>query len=100
MVWRWNTFDHLDPYRMGYNTLNTYWHVRGFPHHADWTHGNGVTRDPRDGSGVEIGQRNLPTRPGRLAWLGCRGLRLFRAVDFGEAELLGKVSFQQPERHI
>jgi arylsulfate sulfotransferase len=50
VVWRWNTFEHLDPYRIGYNTFNAYWHVRGFPHHLDWTHGNGVTMDPRDGN--------------------------------------------------
>ena len=50
VVWRWNAFEHLDPFRIGYNTFNTYWHVRGFPNHLDWTHGNGVTMDPRDGN--------------------------------------------------
>ncbi len=48
VVWSWNTFDHLDPHRVGYNFTNYYWHVRGFPGHMDWTHGNGVCHDPHD----------------------------------------------------
>ena len=56
VVWSWDTFDHLNPYRIGYNTFNTYWHVRGFPHHVDWTHGNGVTYDDVNG-GVIISLR-------------------------------------------
>ena len=50
VVWSWDSFDHLDPYRTGYDALDAYWHVRGFPGAADWTHGNGVTYDPRDDS--------------------------------------------------
>ena len=50
VVWQWDSFDHLDPYRIGYDALDAYWHVRGFPGAADWTHGNGVTYDPRDDS--------------------------------------------------
>ncbi len=50
VVWSWDSFDHLDPYRIGYDALDAYWHVRGFPNAADWTHGNGVTYDPRDDS--------------------------------------------------
>ncbi len=50
IVWSWNTFDHLDPYRVGYQTLEPYWDPRGFPGHADWTHGNGVCYDHRDNS--------------------------------------------------
>lgn len=50
VVWSWNTFDHLDPYRVGYQTLEPYWDPRGFPNHADWTHGNGVSYDHRDDS--------------------------------------------------
>lgn len=50
VVWRWDSFDHLDPYRIGYDALDAYWHVRGFPGAADWTHGNGVTYDARDDS--------------------------------------------------
>lgn len=50
VVWSWDSFDHLDPYRIGYDALDAYWHVRGFPNAGDWTHGNGVTYDPRDDS--------------------------------------------------
>jgi len=50
VVWSWDTFDHLDPYRIGYDAHDAYWHVRGFPGAADWTHGNGVTYDPADDS--------------------------------------------------
>lgn len=50
VVWEWDAFDHLDPFRIGYNFTNLYWHVRGFHHHYDWTHGNGVCHDPSDNS--------------------------------------------------
>ncbi|MFP6828249.1 MAG: aryl-sulfate sulfotransferase [Gammaproteobacteria bacterium] len=57
IVWSWDTFDHLDLNRIGYLTFGAYWHVRGFPGHWDWTHGNGVTYDPRDDS-VIVSLRN------------------------------------------
>ena len=44
-VWSWNTFDHLDPFRIGFGTFEPYWDTRGFPKHCDWSHGNGVTYD-------------------------------------------------------
>ena len=50
IVWSWDTFDHLDVYRWSYHLLEVYWHNRGFPHHLDWTHGNGITYDPGDDS--------------------------------------------------
>ena len=46
VLWRWNSFDHLDPFKIGYDTFWSYWWVRGFPQHLDWTHGNGVHHDP------------------------------------------------------
>ena len=48
IVWNWNSFDHLDTDRIGYEALGPYWHVRGFPDHADWTHGNGLYYDEKD----------------------------------------------------
>ena len=33
---------------MGYDALDPYWHVRGFPNHGDWTHCNGVTYDEKN----------------------------------------------------
>ena len=55
--WSWDSFDYLDPYRIGYNTINRYWDVRGFPDHMDWTHGNGLTHDHFDDS-IIISLRN------------------------------------------
>lgn len=52
VVWSWDSFDHLDTHRIGYDALDAYWHVRGFPNAADWTHGNGVTYDECDDSVV------------------------------------------------
>ena len=50
VVWSWDAFDHLDVHRIGYDALDAYWHVRGFPDHGDWTHCNGVCYDERDDS--------------------------------------------------
>ncbi len=50
IVWRWNTFDWLDPYRMGYEAMHIYWLLHGFPDHVDWAHGNGVCLDEADDS--------------------------------------------------
>jgi hypothetical protein len=50
ILWSWDAFDHLDPFRIGYLTFDPYWHTRGFPNALDWTHGNGVSEDPRDGN--------------------------------------------------
>jgi len=50
VLWRWSAWDHIDPFRIGYEATNAYWPTRGFPDHADWTHGNGVTYDPSDDS--------------------------------------------------
>ena len=50
VVWRWSSWDHLDPMRIGYDTIWAYWWVRGFDQHMDWTHGNGVSYDVQDDS--------------------------------------------------
>ncbi|MDE0524516.1 MAG: aryl-sulfate sulfotransferase [Boseongicola sp.] len=50
VVWSWDSFDHPDPDRIGHDALDAYWHVRGFPGAADWTHGNGVAYDESDDS--------------------------------------------------
>lgn len=42
IVWEWRAFDHLDPYRIGYETFSGYWERRGFPGVIDWTHANAV----------------------------------------------------------
>jgi hypothetical protein len=50
VVWRWNTFDYLDPFRIGYETFTGYWPQRGFPETRDWSHGNGLYHDQKDNS--------------------------------------------------
>ncbi|MYC66276.1 MAG: aryl-sulfate sulfotransferase [Acidobacteriia bacterium] len=50
VVWVWKALDHLDPYRIGYETFTNYWINRGFPGARDWSHGNGFFHDERDDS--------------------------------------------------
>ncbi len=42
ILWRWKTFDHLDPFQIGYLTFSNYWARRGFSDTADWSHANAV----------------------------------------------------------
>lgn len=74
IAWSWNAFDHLDPMRIGYDTINPYWHVRGFPETLDWTHGNGVTHDPSDDSVIvnfkhQDALMKIDRRTGRIKWI-------------------------------
>ena len=48
VVWEWNTFDYLDPYRIGYETFSKYWERRGFPGVIDWSHANAIVYDDED----------------------------------------------------
>ena len=50
VAWVWKALDHLDPYRIGYETFTNYWINRGFPGARDWSHGNGFFHDERDDS--------------------------------------------------
>ena len=50
VVWEWKALDHLDPYRIGYETFTQYWIRRSFPGARDWSHGNGFFHDERDNS--------------------------------------------------
>jgi len=73
-LWRWSTWDHLDPFRIGYELTEAYWHVRGFPDHLDWTHGNGLEYDPRDDS-IIINLRHqdalikIDRKSGEIVWI-------------------------------
>jgi len=58
VVWTWDAFNYLDPFKIGFDTFWSYWTVRGFPGAVDWTHGNGVHYDARDDS-VLVSFRNL-----------------------------------------
>ena len=42
ILWKWDSFDHLDPMRVHFHLFQPDWMTRGFPGHRDWTHGNGV----------------------------------------------------------
>lgn len=73
VVWAWDSFEHLDVNRMGYHTFEPFWDTRGFPNHADWTHGNGVHHDPRD-NGVLISLKHQDAvlkvdRAGEIQWI-------------------------------
>ena len=50
VVWEWRAFDHMDPFRIGYETFSRYWIRRGFPDTVDWSHANNVLFDERDDS--------------------------------------------------
>lgn len=50
ILWKWDSFDHLDPMRVHFHLFQPYWMTRGFPGHLDWTHGNGVSYDERNGT--------------------------------------------------
>jgi hypothetical protein len=74
VVWRWSAFEHLDPFRLGFLTINQYWIVRGFPDTLDWTHGNAVFHDARDDSVLFNSRQQSAVikieRPsGRIVWI-------------------------------
>jgi hypothetical protein len=50
ILWKWDSFDHLDPMRVHFHLFQPYWMTRGFPGHLDWTHGNGVSYDEKNGT--------------------------------------------------
>ena len=50
VVWEWRAFDHMDPYRIGYETFSRYWIRRGFPDTVDWSHANNLLYDEQDDS--------------------------------------------------
>ena len=50
VTWEWNTFEHLDPFRIGYETFSGYWERRGFPNTLDWTHATNLAYDEKDDS--------------------------------------------------
>lgn len=74
IVWRWNTFDHLDPFLIGYAVINNYWVVRGFPDTLDWTHGNGLFYDERKDSVLANFRQlsavvNIDHKSGKIRWI-------------------------------
>ena len=74
IVWSWDTFDALDPYRIGYDTFWSYWWVRGFEEHMDWSHANGLSYDASDDS-ILVSLRNqsailkVDRQSGNIKWI-------------------------------
>ncbi len=74
IVWHWNAFEHLAPFRIGYQTLNDYWAIRGFPDAVDWTHANGLLYNNQDDS-LLISMRKqdavvkIDRATGRIKWI-------------------------------
>ncbi len=72
VVWRWNAFEHLDVYRVGYGLFNGYWTMRGFSA-LDWTHANGIM--PLDDGNVLVNfcfqntVGKIDKTSGELLWL-------------------------------
>jgi hypothetical protein len=72
--WSWSAFDHLDPYRIGYETFSNYWVRRGFPDTLDWSHANGVQDLPEEGA-VLVNFRyqscvvNVDRESGGIRWI-------------------------------
>mgnify|MGYP006290622831 FL=1 len=50
VLWTWNAFEHMDPYRIGYETFLPYWKRRGYPDTVDWSHANSVLYHAADNS--------------------------------------------------
>lgn len=50
VVWEWHAFDHMDPFRIGYETFSDYWVRRGYPDTVDWSHANNLLYDESDDS--------------------------------------------------
>jgi len=50
VVWEWRAFEHMDPFRIGYETFSNYWVRRGFPDMVDWSHANNLIYNESDDS--------------------------------------------------
>jgi len=73
----WKLLDVLDPYRLSYDSLGSFWNRSGYEFieggTSDWSHGNGVVTDPRD-DGIVITLRHQDAavklnRDGQLVWI-------------------------------
>ena len=73
----WKLLDVLDPYRLSYGSLGSFWDREGYEFieagTRDWSHGNGLIADPSDGS-VILTLRHQDAavkvdRDGSLVWI-------------------------------
>ena len=73
----WKLLDVLDPYRLSYDSLGSFWDREGYEFieggTRDWSHGNGVIADPRDDSViVTLRHQDAAVKidgDGRLVWI-------------------------------
>lgn len=74
IVNRWTFLDKLDPYRIGYGSLNGFWDKTLKLETRDWSHANAVIADKRDGSLI-VSLRHqdslvkLDRSSGKLLWI-------------------------------
>ena len=74
VVWRWNAFDHLDPFRIGYQTFTGYWTRRGWPGTIDWSHANNVSYLEEDNAVVcnmrhQSAVLKIDRNSGEIVWI-------------------------------
>lgn len=74
VLWEWNAFEHMDPYRIGYETFSQYWVRRGFEDTVDWSHANSAFVHP-EGQAVVVNFRlqsaiiQVDRKTGRIRWI-------------------------------
>jgi hypothetical protein len=74
VVWTWNAYDYLDPYRFSYQALSGYWIRRGWPETMDWSHCNGLDYVKADDS-IILNSRyfsavfNIDHKTGEINWI-------------------------------
>jgi hypothetical protein len=74
VVWTWNAWDYLDPYRFSYQALTGYWVRRGWPETMDWSHCNGLEYVKKDDS-ILLNSRymsavfNISRQNGDINWI-------------------------------
>ncbi|MFM9898844.1 aryl-sulfate sulfotransferase [Sphingorhabdus sp.] len=74
ILWKWDSFDHLDPMRIHFHLFQPYWMTRGFPGHLDWTHGNGVSYDEKNGTIIASLKQmdaiiGISRKTGQIKWI-------------------------------
>ena len=64
----------MDPYRIGYQTLNGYWKRRGWPDTEDWSHANGLEYVEKTNSilinfRIQSAIFNISRQTGEIIWI-------------------------------
>lgn len=74
VVWQWHAFEHMDEYRIGYETFSKYWERRGFPGVIDWSHANAISyHSERDAYVINFRYQSalmeIDKRTGNINWI-------------------------------